>query len=171
MSFLWVVMAILVALAIRLDGKVGGAYFAYSEIVFGYPELLVTYTAKPLWQGLLRRSLYPAFGGLVLGFLGRGVSESAAMGTLALFLLIWPAFLHGLPAQYPQTRILSLYVGLLFMGFGLGMTGWYVADALGSPEPILEYLKGELIGLVSSPIIWAFGGMIVHLANKRNADR
>lgn len=170
MDYLWVVLAVITALIVNLDGRVGHPYFAFAEVVFGYPELRATYSSRSLWYAMLRRATYPLASGVAIGFLTRPLVEAALTGFMGIFLLIWPVLMHGLPGEYPRGMVLLTYLGLLLMGSGLAVLGWFIAEGFGSPGGLLTFLADEVVGIIIGVILSAFGANIAYASSRAIRD-
>ena len=101
----WVVVpALLVALAVRVDARVVGPYFALSSIIAGTEGITARmwYEQSPLRQALVRRFVYPAVAGFLLGWTDLATMDIISVGFLAAGLLLWPTVFHGLPWFVPR---------------------------------------------------------------------
>ncbi len=84
----WVVVpAVLIALATVLDGRIGGPYFAFSQAIFGYAELVETHSEVSIRRALIRKAAYPLLAGAMLGLLGRPLEDAVSAGVLGMLAL------------------------------------------------------------------------------------
>lgn len=126
-----VIPAFVLALAIRIDAKLLGPYFSFSELVsgFGFQFLIFRRSTR---AALIRRLLYPLLVGFVCSILGVSGASLAGIGALAAILLIWPVVFHGLPAGVSRRSfaVPLLYVSLLVSYGGLTLFGGFIAEVM-----------------------------------------
>lgn len=152
-----VLPAFVLALIIRIDAKLLGPYFSFSELVtgFGFKFLIFHRSTR---AALIRRLLYPLLVGFVCSILGVSGASLAAVGVLAVVLLIWPVVVYGLPVGVSgrSLAVPLLYVSLLVSYGALTLFGGYVAEVMrqAGKGDILAYVQAEFRD-------WALTGLVV----------
>src|SRR4051812_8762006 len=91
-----IIPAAVIAVAVRLDAKLLGPYFALSELVPGFGSDLMV-SDKTTRHAMIRRLIYPFLVGAGISVLGVSGLSLAAVGLLGAALLLWPIIFHGLP--------------------------------------------------------------------------
>ncbi|THJ64769.1 hypothetical protein E8P82_14185 [Arthrobacter echini] len=126
-----VIPSFVLALIIRIDAKLLGPYFSFSELVsgFGFNFLIFQRSTR---AALIRRLLYPILIGFICSILGVYGASLAAVGALAAVLLIWPVVFHGLPVGVSRRALAVplLYVSLFVSYGGLTLLGGYIAEVM-----------------------------------------
>lgn len=123
--------AVAIALAVRLDAKLLGPYFALSELIPGFGGDIIV-SDKTTRAALIRRLVYPFLIGAVIAALGVSGLSLASVGFLGAGLLLWPIIFHGLPHGISRrSRMLwVLYLSLLISYAGLSLLGGYVVELM-----------------------------------------
>lgn len=126
-----IVPAALIALAVRLDAKMLGPYFALSELIPGFGNDLMV-SDKTTRAALIRRLIYPFLIGAGISAFGVSGLSLAAAGFLGAALLLWPIIFHGLPYGISsRSKVLwVLYVSLLISYSGLSLLGGYAIEVM-----------------------------------------
>lgn len=141
-----VIPAFVLALIIRIDAKLLGPYFSFSELVagFGFEFLIFQRSTR---AALIRRLLYPVLAGFGCSLLGVFGVSLAGIGALAALLLIWPVVFHGLPVGISRSSLAVplLYISLLASYGGLTLLGGYIAEVMreAGEGDILAYVQEE----------------------------
>src|SRR6478672_4226358 len=91
-----IVPAATIALAVRLDAKLLGPYFSFSELIPGFGNNLIV-GDKITRAAMIRRLVYPLLIGAGISALGVSGLSLAAAGFLGAALLLWPIIFQGLP--------------------------------------------------------------------------
>lgn len=159
-----------IALAVRLDAKLLGPYFSFSELIPGFGnDLLVGDQATK--AALIRRLVYPFLIGAGISVLGVSGLSLAACGFLGAVLSLWPIIFQGLPYGISKRSKLLwvLYCSLLTSYAGLSLLGGYVVDLMREAgngdigKYVVENLRDWAITTVVVVIVTAWG------AGARNA--
>lgn len=129
-----VIPAFILALIVRIDAKLLGPYFSFSELIPGFGNELL-FSQKSTRAALVRRLLYPlAIGLIISSWDSMDVSRSSlvAIGLLGSILLLWPIVFHGLPRGISaRSKLIPvLYLSLMISYGGLALSGGYVADIM-----------------------------------------
>lgn len=152
-----VIPAFVLALIIRIDAKLLGPYFAFSELIsgFGFEFLIFQRSTR---AAMIRRLLYPLLVGFVCSILGVAGASLVGVGALAAILLIWPVVFHGLPVGVSQRSLAVplLYISLLVSYGGLTLLGGYIAEIMrqAGEGDILVYVRESFRD-------WALTGLVV----------
>lgn len=123
--------AAVIALAVRVDAKLLGPYFALSELIPGFGSDLMV-GDKTTRAAMIRRLVYPFLVGAGVSFFGVSGLSLAAVGSLAAALLLWPIIFHGLPYGISRRSkmLWILYLALLISYAGLSLMGGYVIELM-----------------------------------------
>lgn len=126
-----IIPAAVIAIAVRLDAKLLGPYFALSELVPGFGSDLMV-SDKTTRHAMIRRLVYPFLVGAGISVFGVSGLSLAAVGLLGAALLLWPIIFHGLPYGISKrSRLLwVLYFSLLVSYGGLSLLGGFVIELM-----------------------------------------
>lgn len=125
------VPAVIIALAVRLDAKLLGPYFALSELIPGFGSNLMM-SGKTTRAAMIRRLVYPFLVGAGISEFGVSGLSLAAVGFLGAALLLWPIIFNGLPYGISRRSkmLWVLYCSLLISYSGLSLLGGYVIELM-----------------------------------------
>ncbi|EMY36009.1 hypothetical protein D477_001334 [Arthrobacter crystallopoietes BAB-32] len=126
-----IVPAAVIALAVRVDAKLLGPYFALSELIPGFGNDLMV-SDKMTRAAMIRRLAYPFLIGAGISVFGVSGLSLAAVGFLGAALLLWPIIFHGLPYGISKRSkmVWGLYLSLLISYGGLSLLGGYVIELM-----------------------------------------
>lgn len=169
--------AVVIALAIRIDARRIGPYFALSSVISASEGWDATfwYEDSDRRRALLRRLLYPCIAGFILAWMSYSWADVAATGGLAASLLIWPAIIGGLPWFVPRRtwHLPTLYVSYITVSAVSAVAGRALQQA------IVEYSDGDVLGwageqAATNGVVWialVFAGSIFKISFRRtNAE-
>jgi hypothetical protein len=149
--------AAIIALAVRLDAKLLGPYFALSELIPGFGNDLMV-GDRVTRAAMIRRLFYPLIVGAAASFFGVFGLSLASVGFIGAGLLLWPIIFQGLPygvSRYSKTLPI-LYVSFLISYAGLSLAGGYIVDVMRQAE------GGDLAKYVAENFRdWAITGLVV----------
>lgn len=172
-----VVPAAIIALAVRLDAKLLGPYFALSELIPGFGSDLMV-SDRMTRAALIRRLFYPLLVGAATSFVGVSGLSLASVGFMGAVLLLWPIIFQGLPYGVSRySKLLPvLYVSFLISYAGLSLLGGYIVDVMRQAENgdlgkyvVENFRDWAITGLVVT--VFTSGGRGAHNALRRRSGQ
>ncbi len=154
----FLVPAVVIALAARLDAIMIGPYWSWVEM---FPDFADESGA----EARVRRSSFErrlAIPGVICFLLvlfwpkQYGVDDAVIVGTAGAGLLLWPIIFHGLPPRVSGGRLAILYGSLVGAFCASSWFGGYMAEFARSSGGFVRLFKESLFGILLPAILMLF---------------
>lgn len=159
----WVVIpGFILAIAVNLDNKYLGPYFALTDLVFGdmQPNGIQWYKDPARRNAVLRRIVYAIIAGFVTNSLGADWTTTLIATTLGGILLVWPAAFRPLPSyvSFKDWQVLFLWITYAASYGAFGLAGYYLnpASIHLTGKSFKDWAVENLFGTIVTLIIGSF---------------